>query len=73
MSKFPLFGIIGTSYVSSVKDFEKLETDIARIHRNCSIPKSSRPLKSADLQKELEKLEQTLAEKTDQWAELADA
>ncbi len=55
------------------QNIAKLEEKIANIHKQlCQPDIYNDPLKSASCQKELTLLEAELAEKTDQWAELAD-
>ncbi|MGA8943262.1 MAG: ABC-F type ribosomal protection protein [Thermoactinomyces sp.] len=55
------------------QDITRLEKEIASIHEQmCQPDIYNDPLKSASCQQELTRLESELAEKTDQWAELAD-
>lgn len=56
------------------QEIEELEANIARIQEELCRPEIfSDPLKSVSLQRELQELEASLSEKTDRWAEMADA
>nr|WP_220185998.1 ABC-F family ATP-binding cassette domain-containing protein [Paenactinomyces guangxiensis] len=56
------------------KEIEELETKLAHIQEQLCQPEIfNDPIKSASLKNEADLLEDTLAEKTEEWAELADA
>ncbi|WP_241154340.1 ribosomal protection-like ABC-F family protein [Staphylospora marina] len=55
------------------KEIDELERELARVQEELCLPEVyGDPLKSAELSRQLNELEQSLAEKTDEWAELSE-